>query len=261
MLAHQEEDRRQDLGNRSVSPHVTPLTSDHVHIQHRNFNDISPNNGVIYGQTRHFDDVLPTNGVIYGQTRNWDETSSNSSSTSYGLTRNVEENHSQTQIKEVNYNKINTKYKLYDQNRVIDYSNEIPGGKTVTRHCQVAHNHRKQPDSYSHKTRPQEGVVYYPNTQIEPSYGQTLASVNETNSPYRGRREVVHHGSNRQLEANYGQNAYTSDPRSSLKQDFKYGKKNHDNHNTRVSDSSDILAGINSTPKRLIRNEGEYWTC
>lgn len=39
MLLQQEEDYRQSSVNRSMSPRVTLLTNDHVHIQHRNFND------------------------------------------------------------------------------------------------------------------------------------------------------------------------------------------------------------------------------
>lgn len=38
-MLSQREDRRQVTRNRSVSPRMTPLTSDHVHVQHRNFYD------------------------------------------------------------------------------------------------------------------------------------------------------------------------------------------------------------------------------
>ncbi|XP_046471196.1 serine-rich adhesin for platelets [Neodiprion pinetum] len=250
MLSHQEEDRRQELGNRSVSPHVTLLTSDHVHIQHRNFNDISPNNGVIYGQTRNFDEVLPTNGVIYGRTRNWDETSSNSSSTSYGLTRNTDDNHGQSKTKDqsnclqANINEESS----HELSRVNDYLNETSSAKIKP--CQPVYRHRKQHETYSHKSRPQEGVVYYPNCQNEPSYRQ-----NEPNLPYDSRAEKSQ-TSNRQIDAIYGQNAHIHGPRTPRRQDLKHGKKSIDNHVTRVSDTSEILANIHSAPKRLVRNEG-----
>ncbi|XP_048506093.1 uncharacterized protein LOC105688413 isoform X2 [Athalia rosae] len=249
MLSHQEEDRRQDAENRSISPRVTLLTSDHVHIQHRNFNDISPNNGVIYGQTRYLDDVLPTNGVIYGHTRNWDETSSNSSSASYGLTRIVDENHVQGKSKEVNYT--DSSEEAHTQNRVNEYTNEAPVGKN--KHCQLTHSYKKQSDSHGRRSRPQEGVVYYPNSPNESLYGQNLPSLTEASSPHHNRHEMIH-GSNRQMDAIYGQNAHMYGPRSTVKHDLMYGKKVSDS--TRVSDSNEILAGLHSAPKRLLRNEG-----
>ncbi|RLU18195.1 hypothetical protein DMN91_010438 [Ooceraea biroi] len=82
MLSQQDDDQRQSTMNRSVSPRATPLTSDHVHVQHRNFNDnavyseqsrqlidISLNNdfGGIYGRAN--DDIL-NNSTVYAHSRN-----------------------------------------------------------------------------------------------------------------------------------------------------------------------------------------------
>jgi len=67
MLSQQDEDQRQSTMNRSVSPRTTPLISDHVHVQHRNFND----NAVYSEQNRQLNDIALNNdlGNIYGRTK------------------------------------------------------------------------------------------------------------------------------------------------------------------------------------------------
>nr|XP_012216845.1 PREDICTED: uncharacterized protein LOC105668809 isoform X1 [Linepithema humile] len=73
MLAQQDEDQRQNMINRSLSSRVTPLTSDHVHVQHRNLND----NDTIYNeQVRLLGDASSRKDMgIYGRTT--DEASNN----------------------------------------------------------------------------------------------------------------------------------------------------------------------------------------
>lgn len=67
MLSQQEEDHhRQSSANRLMSPRVTPLTNDHVHIQHRNFND----NAACGEQVRQSSDASSSDDVgsgIYGR--------------------------------------------------------------------------------------------------------------------------------------------------------------------------------------------------
>jgi len=67
MLSQQDEDQRQSTMNRSVSPRTTPLINDHVHVQHRNFND----NAIYSEQNRQLNDVALNNdlGNIYGRTK------------------------------------------------------------------------------------------------------------------------------------------------------------------------------------------------
>lgn len=82
MLLQQEEDYRQTSMNRSMSPRVTPLTNDHVHIQHRNFNDNAACN---CEQARQLSDTSSSDdiGGIYGRIN--DE----NNSTVYGRSRHT----------------------------------------------------------------------------------------------------------------------------------------------------------------------------
>ncbi|XP_029662241.1 uncharacterized protein LOC115234954 [Formica exsecta] len=87
MLSQQNEDQqRSNTINRSLSPRATPLTGDHVHVDHRNLN-----NNAAYGeQIRQLNETFLNNdiGFIYGKTN--DEIS-RSSSTMYAHSRNAHE--------------------------------------------------------------------------------------------------------------------------------------------------------------------------
>jgi len=66
MLAQQDEDQRQNTINRSLSPRVTPLISDHVHVQYRNLND---NDAMYNEQARLLGDASSRKDMsIYGRT-------------------------------------------------------------------------------------------------------------------------------------------------------------------------------------------------
>lgn len=81
VIPQQDEEQRQTMINELMSPRVTPLLSDHVHIQHRNLNDnmayteqirqlndISLNDiGNIYSKTN---DEIPSNNITYVQSKN-----------------------------------------------------------------------------------------------------------------------------------------------------------------------------------------------
>ncbi|XP_076284029.1 connector enhancer of ksr isoform X1 [Lasioglossum baleicum] len=82
-MLSQQDDQRPLSRNRSVSPHITPLTSDHVHVQHRNLHDsgtvtdqsktitdTSVNNDVIHARNKANGDV--NNAAAYGYARNMD---------------------------------------------------------------------------------------------------------------------------------------------------------------------------------------------
>lgn len=83
MLSQQNEDQqRSSTINRSLSPHATPLTGDHVHVEHRNLN-----NNAAYGeQIRQLNDTFLNNDCIYGKTN--DEISKGSSAM-YAHSRNM----------------------------------------------------------------------------------------------------------------------------------------------------------------------------
>lgn len=87
MLSQQNEDQqRSNTINRSLSPRATPLTGDHVHVDHRNLN-----NNAAYGeQIRQLNETFLNNdiGFIYGRTN--DEIS-RSSSAMYAHSRNTHE--------------------------------------------------------------------------------------------------------------------------------------------------------------------------
>ncbi|KAK9307975.1 hypothetical protein QLX08_001882 [Tetragonisca angustula] len=87
----QQEDQRQMTKSRSISPRITPLISDHVHVQHRNFHD----NETVNEQSRHVADGISNNDV-YAQNKNSDEVVNNTAS-AYGYTRNMDNIHAMRQ--------------------------------------------------------------------------------------------------------------------------------------------------------------------
>lgn len=88
----QQEDQRQMTKSRSISPRITPLISDHVHVQHRNFHD----NETVGEQSRHVADGISNNDV-YAQNKNSDEVVNNTAS-AYGYTiRNMDNIHAMRQ--------------------------------------------------------------------------------------------------------------------------------------------------------------------
>ncbi|XP_076238407.1 connector enhancer of ksr [Calliopsis andreniformis] len=89
-MLSQREDRRQVTRNRSVSPRITPLTSDHVHVQHRNFYD----NGMVNEPPRNATEAV-SNEVIHVRSKNNEEAAN---SASYGYTRNIDNSNLMRQL-------------------------------------------------------------------------------------------------------------------------------------------------------------------
>lgn len=85
-MLSQQEDQRHMIRNRPVSPRITPLTSDHVHVQHRNFHD----NEAVNEQSRTMIDTGIGNDV-HARSRTNDEGVNNTSL--YGYSRNMETFH------------------------------------------------------------------------------------------------------------------------------------------------------------------------
>ncbi|XP_051174533.1 probable serine/threonine-protein kinase DDB_G0282963 [Leptopilina boulardi] len=73
MLSRQDEDHQRG----TPSPRFTPLTSDHVHIQHRTFDNFEN------GRMNFVRDIPNNNGVIYGFPKNYDENSLTNGGNSY----------------------------------------------------------------------------------------------------------------------------------------------------------------------------------
>ncbi|XP_076621719.1 connector enhancer of ksr isoform X1 [Colletes latitarsis] len=91
-MLSQQEDREQITRNRSVSPRMTPLTSDHVLVQHRNFHD----NGTVNEQPKIATETYANNDVMHGRNKNNGEIINNSAS--YGSARHMDNLHTTRQL-------------------------------------------------------------------------------------------------------------------------------------------------------------------
>lgn len=81
VISQQDEEQRQSTMNKTMSPRVTPLFSDHVHVQHRNLNNNAAHSeqirqlnetslndvGNIYSKTC---DEIPNNYIMYAHPKN-----------------------------------------------------------------------------------------------------------------------------------------------------------------------------------------------
>nr|XP_031838003.1 uncharacterized protein LOC116429322 [Nomia melanderi] len=85
-MLSQQDDRRPIIRNRPASPHITPLTSDHVHVQHRNFHD----NGTVTDQSKTVTDTAVSNDITHARSKANGEVTNN---TAYGYARNVDTLH------------------------------------------------------------------------------------------------------------------------------------------------------------------------
>nr|XP_033332799.1 uncharacterized protein LOC117224168 [Megalopta genalis] len=85
-MLSQQDDRRPVTRNRSVSPHITPLTSDHVHVQHRNLHD----SGTVTDQSKTVTDTAVNNDVVHARSK---ANSDVNNTITYGYTRNMDTLH------------------------------------------------------------------------------------------------------------------------------------------------------------------------
>ncbi|XP_066584052.1 uncharacterized protein [Prorops nasuta] len=75
MLSQQDDEQRRLAYNLSTSSHMTPLTNDHVHIQHKNFNETAVlneqlNSSIIYGPIKNIEEMpSSSNNVYYGHSK------------------------------------------------------------------------------------------------------------------------------------------------------------------------------------------------
>nr|XP_012144289.1 PREDICTED: uncharacterized protein LOC100882812 isoform X2 [Megachile rotundata] len=220
-MLSQQEDQRQMSRNRSMSPRVTPLSSDHIHIQHRNFYDNETgneqskvatdavfNNDTVYSRSKNNDETV-NNTAVYGYSRNADNAHSRQSSGNFDSERNTGE-----ALKSQIHKKSN-EFGCTNKKKTVDRLNSPQIKPCNSYHCKTA-NEQKQSTSLCH----------------------TKSDVEKSN------RQVS-------IAYDYNTNAYASQIQSSSNHDISRPYEYHSSKNI-----SNLVEDIKSIPKRLIRNEG-----
>lgn len=223
-MLSQREDRRQITRNRSVSPRMTPLTSDHVHVQHRNFHD----NGTANTE------AAANNDVPYTRSKTNDEVANNTTS-SYGYLRNIDSSHAARQLSG-------------------DFDPERNENKGESSKFSV---HKKSSEfNCAHKKKTQDGLS---SRQVK-SYDSTH-SRNVTNDQKRS-TSLYHNTSDiderfdrhASTVGEYNTNAcaYQAQPSNSNETSRVYDYYSSKKTNSFTDD-------IKSLPKRLARNDGKFY--
>ncbi|XP_029047908.2 uncharacterized protein LOC114878351 isoform X2 [Osmia bicornis bicornis] len=221
-MLSQQEDQRQIARNRSMSPRVTPLSSDHIHIQHRSFYD----NETINEHARVVTDVGFNNDTtVYSRNKNNDETVNNS--TLYGHSRNIDNIHTRQSSgnfdsernegepsKSLIHKKSN-EFGYMNRKKPVDRLNFQQIKACNTHHCNNVANEQKKSTSLCHAK-----------ADIEKSDRQVNAAYDHNNT-----------------------NSYANQIQSSSNHEKPY-----DYHTPK--NISNLMEDIKSIPKRLIRNEG-----
>ncbi|KAG7205570.1 hypothetical protein KM043_007542 [Ampulex compressa] len=156
MLSQQDEEQRQITRNRSVSPRITPLTSDHVHIQHKNFHE----GGMAGEQNKtHTGDTLLSNDIIYIRGRKEDEVMNNGHL--YGQLRAVENSHAEFAAQRNDNREESTKTSMRKKSLDSTYVQKRKMQENVnpqeSRHCEQMHwrnvtnEHRQANSMYNNK--------------------------------------------------------------------------------------------------------------
>ncbi|CAK9807188.1 Connector enhancer of kinase suppressor of ras 3 [Anthophora plagiata] len=223
-MLSQQEDQRQITRNRPVSPRMTPLTSDHIHIQHRNFHD----NEAVNEQSRIVVDASYNNDV-HTRSRNSDEVVNNT--TSYGYSRNVDNFHTTRQFSG-------------------DFDSERNEHKGESSKYLV---HKKSNEScYVSKKKSAEG---FNSQQIKPCnspYCKNVANEQKLlSSLYHNKPDIVEKADKQMSTTNeYNSNAYINQAQASNNHEISrpYDYYLHKNIN--------LTEDIKPVPKRLVRNDG-----
>ncbi|XP_012283577.1 uncharacterized protein LOC105701420 [Orussus abietinus] len=114
-----DEERPRTIGYSSSSSHTTPLTSDHVHVKHRNFDD-----GTLMYDSTHSRSISPSNGVPYGQNiLSYEDRKSMNTVPPRGLSRTVEDVNAHNRSLELSRDQRRT-YSQEDENgmRIVEKS-------------------------------------------------------------------------------------------------------------------------------------------
>lgn len=221
----QQEDQRQMTKTRPVSPRMTPLTSDHVHVQHRNFHD----NETVNEQSRFVSDGT-FNADVYIRNKNSDEVVNAASA--YGYSRNMDTIHAVRQYSED-----------FDSER-----NEYRG--ELSKHSV----HKKSNEFYyANKKKLSDGSNIQ---QLKPCNSFHCKTITNDQKPSlcHNKSDIVD-GSGRQMSLNceYNTNIYTNQAQSSSNHDISrsydyYLPKNVNN----------LSEDMKLAPRRLTRNDGNF---
>ncbi|XP_050474912.1 uncharacterized protein LOC126865973 isoform X2 [Bombus huntii] len=220
----QQEDQRQMTKTRPVSPRMTPLTSDHVHVQHRNFHD----NETVNEQSRFVSDGTFNNDV-YIRNKNSDEVVNNAAS-AYGYSRNMDTIHA-----------------------VRQYSEDFDSERNEYRGESSKHSVHKKSNEfyYANKKKLSDGSNIQ---QLKPCNSFHCKTITNDQKPSlcHNKSDIVD-GSGRQVSLNceYNTNIYTNQAQSSSNHDISrsydyYLPKNVNN----------LSEDMKLTPRRLTRNDG-----
>ena len=252
MLAHQNEDRCGATSNRSASPRITPLTSDHVHVQHRNLED---NGGGNYGNVSRSYSGEPalSNGMIYGHPRNGEESSSVGTVASQEVT--AERTNKSTPSSQKQEIETNTETSLGVYRRA-SYNNNN-------------NNNHKQSSfgsSCAYRKKAQEGAVYYPSKQNDVSHWQNMS--NEIVHEQRGAQNLQQFGNRtdspqsrlRKNENSSPREGICTGPRIQLRNDHQFNNTVRQEHyQTREASVGDAVSRLQSVSRRFIRDNGEFF--
>ncbi|XP_029177228.1 uncharacterized protein LOC114945264 isoform X1 [Nylanderia fulva] len=157
LLQQNEDQQRSSTINRSLSPRATPLTGDHVHVDHRNLN-----NNAAYGeQIRQLNDTFLSNDCIYGKAN--DEMSRGSMMYAHSRNANLHE-HTMRQFSEDCDKSCSSKY-MVGQKRIKD-----PAGSAQKRRTQeLANVQQARHDESNHWRSPMNSPI---NKHNAPSYSR-----------------------------------------------------------------------------------------
>ncbi|XP_076172274.1 connector enhancer of ksr isoform X2 [Ptiloglossa arizonensis] len=225
-MLSQQEDRRQITRNRSVSPRMTPLTSDHVHVQHRNFHD----NGTVNEQSKIAAETTVSNDIIHGRNKNNTEIVNNIAL--YGYTRNMDNLHTPRQLSG-------------------DFDFERNENKSESSKCSI---HKKSSEfSCIHKKNTLDGLN---SPQVKPCdltrFKNITHDQKQSTSLYHSKSDTAEKFDKQtSMVCEYNTNAYMYQAQSSNNHEIS---RSYDYYSTR--NISNLVEDIKTVPKRLVRHDG-----
>ncbi|XP_026674146.1 uncharacterized protein LOC108630860 isoform X2 [Ceratina calcarata] len=226
MLSQQEEQRQiARASTRPASPRITPLTSDHVHVQHRNFHD----NDTVNEQFRPAIDGS-FNSDVYGRSKNNDEMINNTAL--YGYSRSTDNFHATRQSgSDMNSERNEHKAESSKHSSCHKKSNEF---------CYI-----------SNKKKPVDLLNSQQTKSLNPSQCKTVASDQKQSNCLPHSKPDIVEISDRQLSVSEYNSNYTSQIQSSSNHDisrpYDYYFPKNINH---------LPEDMKPVSRRLVRNDG-----
>ncbi|XP_015436099.1 PREDICTED: LOW QUALITY PROTEIN: uncharacterized protein LOC107191550 [Dufourea novaeangliae] len=223
-MLSQQDDRGQVTRNRSVSPHITPLTSDHVHVQHRNFHD----SGTVNEQSKTTTEAVISNNVVHARSKNNGEVVN--ATTSYGYARNTDSLHAR------------------------QLSGDFDSERSENRGESSKYSTQKKSSepSYMHKRNAAEGSS---SQQVKPCDSTHLRNVTsdskQSTSFYHSKSEM-----GEQLDRQASTVCDYSSNACAYPQPLNHHETSRSYDYYSVKNVSNFAEDMKSVPKRLVRNDG-----